>query len=142
MKDSRAKRLADFDGRARSEPAADQTLPSIGSYITVNPTADDEVLLERLHLTRESCSKVDCYWKKDNDVYFLQVQTGAYANREPGLWARLASGDPEYVNLVGIVRDKFVTRDALHRVMKSFSVSLTRTRKFDDVLTRIGAVED
>ena len=142
MKSSRARRLADYDVRARTDPDSVHDAGSLGTYIAVNPTADDIELLGRLGLTPESCTKVDCYWKRSEDVHFLQVETHAYANRKLGLWVRLSPGDPPYENLVGIVGGKFVTRDDVHRAMKSFVVLLDHGLQVGSTLVRVGDIQE
>ena len=142
MKDSRAARLADYDLRARTDPDSVHEAGSLGGYIAVNPTADDTELLGRLRLKPEACTKVDCYWKRGEDVYFLQVQTSVHTDRKPGLWARVSPGEPRYRNLVGVVRDRVVTRDELHRVMKSFVGSLDDDLQVGNTLVRVGDVQE
>ena len=77
-----AARLSDFDFRARAEPSAHFKDPTGGEYVAVNPFADELELLERLGISPEICTKVDCYWKRDGDVYFLQVESALTVRRE------------------------------------------------------------
>ncbi len=137
MRDERTQRLADFDLRASAELDSTFSEASVGTYISIHPTADEVELLSRLGISAEACMKVDCYWKHGDDVYFLQVESRYYANRPPGLWARLSAGQPPYVNLVGVVGDRVITHDTLHRVMRAFKEAGVRDMVFGDTLARI-----
>jgi hypothetical protein len=138
MKDPRKSRLADFDRRSKLDPGGFHQEVDLGCYVAVNPTADDDELLQTLGLSKADCTKVDCYWQFEGDVYFLQVHTLASALRGNGLWARTSPGDPPFVNLVAVVEEPVVTREAVHGVMHRFAASTFRSTVFGETLTRIG----
>ncbi len=137
MNDQRDLRLADFDARARFDPEGLFEDASVGSYIAVHPMADEEEVLKRLGVTRDTCTSVDCYWKYDDDVYFLQVDSSTSNPRETGLWARTSEREPHHVNLVAVVEEHDVTRETVHRVMHLFKPVLARKLTLGESLVRV-----
>lgn len=139
MKNAREQRLDEFDSRGRAEPSAVYHDEALGAYILIHPLADEENELSRLGMSSASCTKADCYWNYDQDVYFLQVETTNYASREPGLWARISPGEPSYINLVGIVDDPVVTSSAMHRIMRLFQAVPISSLQLESTLRRVDA---
>jgi hypothetical protein len=123
--------------RARAEPELVYRDASLGSYILVNPLADETDELKRLDVSPDSCIKADCYWKCDGDVYFLQIETTLYVHREAGLWARVSPGEPSYLNLVGVVVDRVVTRNVVHHVMRLFQRMPIHAMRPEPILRRL-----
>ena len=137
MNEQRRARLKDFETRARVEPEAIFRDELLGTYIAIHPMADEDELLARLGVSREACAKVDCYWKHEGEVYFLQVETSGYAHRDAGLWARISPGEPPYVNLVGVIEEHQVTRAAVHRIMRLFKSILGAHLQLTEELVRV-----
>ena len=123
MATDRTLRLEDFESRSKEDPTTIVHDALLGSYIAVNPMADEADLLARLGISSLECRKVDLYWKREGDVYFLQVETQEYSKREPGVWARMSPGEPAYVNLLGVIESDVVTRGRVHTIMSAFASS-------------------
>src|SRR5262245_15599660 len=139
MNQEQRDRLDDFRRRAAFDAESVFEDPSVGSYIAVHPMADENEVLTRLGLAPEACTRVDCYWKWDDDVYFLQIESTKYLGNEPGLWARMSPGELPYVNLVAVVEEGAVTRETTHRTMRLFQPLLRRTLELGEELVRIDA---
>lgn len=135
-------RTSDFDMRTKVDPDVVYRDPLLGAYIAIHPMADETELLQRLHLSPDACMKVDCYWKYDDDVYFVQIESSKYARRSTGLWGRLLPGDPGYVNLVGVVSEEFVTRPTVHRVLDLFRRLPLRNLQLEDSLRCLSATSE
>lgn len=133
----RAVRLSDFAARARGDPSAHFRDPTGGEYVAVHPFADELELLERLGISPEVCTTVDCYWKRDGDVYFLQVESALTVKREVGLWARVNASKPRYVNFVAIVEERLISRDVVHAAMRALAEFDVGRLELTDGLARL-----
>lgn len=125
--------------RAKADPDSVYRDSLLGTYIAVHPLADELELLQRLNVSPDSCTRVDCYWLYDDDVYFVQIEASKYANRSIGLWGRLSPGEPAYTNLLGVVSEESVARSTVHRVMGLFRRLPLRDLKLEERFRSLSA---
>ena len=129
----RKKRLRDFEQRAKAERDSLREVPDLGSYVAVNPMADESELLKKLGMTRDTCIKVDLYWANRGDVMFVQVMTRSYAvSREAGLYARLTPTG--YVNVVVVVPDDAIDSSIIALALNRIMSSKIETKSLGDTL--------
>lgn len=115
----KGERLRDFAARVANDAQGAIALRHGGEILTIHPLADEHAILIRLGLRPEDCMSVDGYWSIGGDVVFLQLNTAITTSlREPGLYARVASYPPRYVNLVVVVDAPYITREVLENAAR------------------------
>ena len=99
----RAVRLKDFEIRGEQRQLVLPSGEALGDYIEVHPFSDDVDALRELDWSAERCRAVDCYWKIDRDVLFVQFWSrSGPGERGPGYYARVDETRPTYL-VVGVV---------------------------------------
>jgi hypothetical protein len=117
--DSNKKILNDFEERKESDLSNVYYYKGY-EYITVHPTSDETEILTKLGLNSTDCIKVDLYWRVENRVFFLQVNSNNFLNDErKGLFARWESRNSR-VYLEANLEVSFISRQVIERVMDAF----------------------
>lgn len=132
MKTKRA-RVKDFEERAKADPDAVHSEPEIGRYFAVHPMADETALLKRLGIDASACKKVDLFWRRKDDVLFVQVEGSGYSvARTSGYYARKAPSG--YLNIVAVISDDVVTSNTVRRVLAELATRPIAVRTLSDTL--------
>jgi hypothetical protein len=133
---TRSARIDDFQTRAKADPDAVHCDRELGRYLAVHPMADDAKLLQRLRIDASACTKVDLFWRRADDVSFVQVESRRYSrDRKPGYYARNAPSG--YLNIVAVIAEELVTSRVVLRVLRDLANRPIAARSLSDALQSI-----
>lgn len=128
---SNKQNLNDFE--ERKDPDLSNVYSYKGhEYITVHPMCDETKLLAELGLQPTDCTKVDLYWRIENQVFFLQVNSIKFwQDGRTGLFARWESKHSR-VYLEANLETPFISRHIVESVMDIFLTKKLLTMNFSE----------
>jgi hypothetical protein len=123
MADSlRSHRWADFLRRVEFAPDSARVHRSAGwQYIPIHPFADDTDDLSRLGIAPGDCWSADAWWGIEGDAALVQSCIARMAGRLPGLYACRSVSEEGSVDLLAVLEDPYITREAFEVVLSRFA---------------------
>ena len=123
--------LRDFE--ERKEPDLSNVYNFKGyEYVAVHPMSDEQQILDELGMQPTDCIKVDLYWRVENLVFFLQINSIKFTNNgKIGLFARWETKNSR-VYLEANLEVLSISKSVVEIVMDNFLSNGLLTKDFSD----------